>query len=227
MEELWRPVLGYEGIYEVSSFGRVNRVLKSRGTSGGILKPVKNSRNGYWQICLRRDNVPRQRKIHRLVLEAFVGPCPEGMEGCHIDDDPDNNHISNLKWDTHRNNCMERETNGKPKKSYDLSLACSKGHTFSSNPKLDRNGHRVCETCYKSRNERRNLKYRGGKPPKDLETFCRNGHLRSEAGIYTSPTGREECKACRQEADRRRRPPKSPRVEIPPVREENYKEYHE
>lgn len=46
--------------------------------------------------------------LHRLILEAFRGPCPEGMEACHFPDpDPANNRIENLRWDTHRENCLD------------------------------------------------------------------------------------------------------------------------
>lgn len=54
----------------------------------------------------------RTFKIHRLVLEAFVGPCPEGMECCHNDGDPANNHVGNLRWDTHRNNLADKVRHG-------------------------------------------------------------------------------------------------------------------
>src|SRR5206468_4211113 len=45
--------------------------------------------------------------LHRLILEAFVGPCPEGMIGCHNDGDPSNNAITNLRWDTQRSNIAD------------------------------------------------------------------------------------------------------------------------
>lgn len=49
----------------------------------------------------------------RLVLEAFVGPCPEGMEACHFPDrDPANNQLENLRWDTHQANMVDKATHG-------------------------------------------------------------------------------------------------------------------
>lgn len=62
----------------------------------------------------RRSNggVRRQVGIHRLVLEAFVGPCPEGMEGCHSDGDPKNNSLANLRWDTPAANWADRYSHG-------------------------------------------------------------------------------------------------------------------
>jgi hypothetical protein len=52
------------------------------------------------------------RKVHRLVLEAFVGPCPPGMECCHNDGNPLNNRLDNLRWDTRRSNQLDRNRHG-------------------------------------------------------------------------------------------------------------------
>lgn len=52
-------------------------------------------------------------QIHCLILTAFVGPCPEGMEVCHDDDDPSNNRLSNLRWGTRKSNINDRRKNGR------------------------------------------------------------------------------------------------------------------
>jgi hypothetical protein len=69
---------------------------------------------GYWVVCLRPQPNSKvvQRYIHRLVLEAFVGPQPEGMEGCHNDGNTDNNDVSNLRWDTRLNNHDDKRKHG-------------------------------------------------------------------------------------------------------------------
>lgn len=54
----------------------------------------------------------RRRYIHRLVLEVFVGPCPEGMVACHNDGNPRNNALSNLRWDTREANMRDRDRHG-------------------------------------------------------------------------------------------------------------------
>lgn len=70
-------------------------------------------RDGHWQAVIRQDKKRKVFYVHILVLEAFVGPRPEGMEGCHEDDDPSNNHVSNLKWGTRQDNAKDASRNGK------------------------------------------------------------------------------------------------------------------
>ena len=117
--EEWRNVQGFEGLYQVSSFGRVKSMarttLRPEGRKGNhgkmavipirerILKPGVMP-TGHRHVGLRKDGKTHARLIHRLVLESFVGPCPKGEEGCHEDGNPSNNHYSNLRWDTHDSN---------------------------------------------------------------------------------------------------------------------------
>lgn len=61
---------------------------------------------------LSKSNAVESFLVHRLVLTAFVGPCPEGMEGCHEDGDPSNNRATNLRWDTHKNNQLDMHKHG-------------------------------------------------------------------------------------------------------------------
>jgi hypothetical protein len=111
----YRNVVGFPG-YRVGSDGSVWSCRKRVGVpSGGTqsiltdqwrrLKPI--AFQGYARVTLYPGM--KSRQIHRLVLEAFVGPCPEGMECCHRDDDPFNNALSNLRWDTHRANIAQRD----------------------------------------------------------------------------------------------------------------------
>jgi hypothetical protein len=59
-------------------------------------------------VNLWKENKPHIRKPHKLVLEAFVSICPAGLEGCHNDGNAFNNHIENLRWDTHKNNILDK-----------------------------------------------------------------------------------------------------------------------
>ncbi len=68
---------------------------------------------GYWVISLTKGGRRRQWKLHQLVLLTFVGPKPDGMQGCHYDDNPDNNCLDNLRWDTPSENAKDKYRNGK------------------------------------------------------------------------------------------------------------------
>lgn len=110
MNEIWKPVKDFMG-YEVSNLGRIRSFWLSFGkwskivnTEQRILKQIMSSSNGYPMVNLRRHPV----LVHRLVLEAFVGPCPPGMESCHNDGIRTHNWLSNLRWDTQNNNYNDR-----------------------------------------------------------------------------------------------------------------------
>jgi hypothetical protein len=92
----------YDSRYQVSSFGRLTR------TKQGISRFGQFS-TGYNHKGYRKF---RGRKVHRLVLEAFVGPCPDGMEVNHKDGDKSNNHLDNLEYVTHTENMRHAEANG-------------------------------------------------------------------------------------------------------------------
>lgn len=114
--EEWRPVPGWEGFYEVSNQGRARSVDRTVVASNGRKMRLRGktlrltaNRKGYIFFNPCRDGVLHQVFIHRAVLEAFVGPRPEGMEGCHFpDSNPANNHLENLRWDTRRENRVDQ-----------------------------------------------------------------------------------------------------------------------
>jgi hypothetical protein len=122
-KERWLPVVGYENRYEVSDQGRVrslDRVYTVRGGGrryqrryrGRILK-LRIAFRGYLHIGLRNGRKQKFFAVHRLVLTAFVGPCPSGMECRHFPDrDPSNNNLRNLSWDTRICNAADREIHG-------------------------------------------------------------------------------------------------------------------
>lgn len=118
MTEEWRPVVGYEGQYEVSSIGRVrslDRKAKIRGgayrvVKGQALKPQKHSA-GYRTVNLGRRN---QKLIHELVAAAFIGPKPEGSEIRHLNGDPTDNAVNNLAYGTRSENMRDVARYDKP-----------------------------------------------------------------------------------------------------------------
>lgn len=102
--EEWRPVVGFEGIYEVSSCGRIRRVANGHGAVAGRMLSPNPNKKGYLRACLCRDGKAKQGRVHTLVAEAFIGPRPEGCEVDHIDGNRQNNHVSNLRWVTPKEN---------------------------------------------------------------------------------------------------------------------------
>jgi hypothetical protein len=95
--ETWRPVVGYEGWYEVSDHGRVRRV---RGATAGHIRAVDVGRFGYCSVGLWKNGHKKRAFIHSLVLEAFVGSRPAKHTCNHKDGDKANNRPSNLEWVT-------------------------------------------------------------------------------------------------------------------------------
>ena len=100
IEEQWLDISGYEGLYQISNFGRVKSFYFKNPR---ILKPHKVK--GYSNVELYKNKKKKQFYIHRLVMENF---CPiENMNVLdvnHKDEDKSNNHISNLEWMTHKDN---------------------------------------------------------------------------------------------------------------------------
>lgn len=107
-DEIWRPVVGYEGLYEVSDKGRVRSLFSKRGK---VLSPAKSM--GYPYVNLSRDGRPRFARIHVLVAAAFIGECPDGHEVNHKDSDRTNNNVSNLEYVTHAQNVLHAVASGK------------------------------------------------------------------------------------------------------------------
>lgn len=100
MFEMWKPINDYEGLYEISSYGRIKSL---RGKKPKYLKPQNDSR-GYLQIGLNKDGIRKNYKVHRLVALHFVEGYFDGAVVDHIDTDRKNNHYSNLRWVTHLEN---------------------------------------------------------------------------------------------------------------------------
>lgn len=109
-EEAWKPVVGFEGLYEVSDLGRV-RSLPRKWCRGSIRALVAGT-NGYFGVQLAFGGVKSPRQVHRLVLEAFKGPCPGGQEACHINGDRTDNRLQNLRWDTRAKNHADKRHHG-------------------------------------------------------------------------------------------------------------------
>lgn len=99
----YRIVVGFPK-YRVGSDGSV---WSKKATWWKRLKPKALKSYGHQYVTLMPGTA--YRYIHRLVLEAFVGPCPEGLQSCHDPDpDPSNNNLSNLRWGTPKENMADK-----------------------------------------------------------------------------------------------------------------------
>lgn len=156
--EEWRAIPGFPH-YEVSSFGRVRSLPRpvpvgahggQRITPARILRQWPSTTGGYPVVALgKRD----QRKVHQLVLLAFVGPQPEGLVSRHLNDDRTDNRVSNLAYGTQTENNLDSIRNGhNPNVN---KTHCPKGHPYSGdNLKVFDNGRkrkRYCRTCSNTR----------------------------------------------------------------------------
>jgi hypothetical protein len=128
-DERWLPVVGFEGLYEVSSHGRVRSVdrivkldnhpkLKQRTMRGRLLfqktnRPVAAGSYIRKQVALWKNNKEQTVNVARLVAEAFL-PNPSGlMFVLHLDDDATNNCVSNLQWGDHAENVRQAVERGR------------------------------------------------------------------------------------------------------------------
>ena len=115
-KEVFRDVLGYEGLYQVSNYGRVKSLERKnifycglrkkhleRPTKEKILNYNKSNR-GYLQVCLTKDGKPKTYTVHRLVAKAFLPNLKNKKQVNHIDGNKENNNIDNLEWVTSSEN---------------------------------------------------------------------------------------------------------------------------
>lgn len=114
---LWKPVVGFENFYEISSDGRVRRIapfMRGRGCKDEIPRELKltldPTRFGYFRVSLIGEPGARREhhSVHRLVASAFIGPCPAGMEVNHIDRVRTNNDVRNLEYVTRLGNAAHK-----------------------------------------------------------------------------------------------------------------------
>ncbi|MDG9926916.1 MULTISPECIES: NUMOD4 motif-containing HNH endonuclease [unclassified Pseudomonas] len=117
--QAWRPAAGFEETHEVSREGQIRslgRVLidsagRRRMIPGKLSQPTKKT-NGYMHVTLNADGKQKTLHVHRIVLEAFEGACPEGMEALHRNGVKSDNRLDNLRWGTHLENCVDRSKHG-------------------------------------------------------------------------------------------------------------------
>lgn len=128
--EAWKPVVGYEGDYEISDLGRVRSHKMWRGQAGSRLLSPLFGNKGYLTVALSGAG-GRNRKptIHSLVMAAFVGPRPDDQEVRHLNGQAHDNRLVNLAYGTHAENYGDMFRHGThPMASR---THCKNGHEFT------------------------------------------------------------------------------------------------
>lgn len=157
--EEWRPVVGWEGAYEVSSLGKVWSIR-----SGRLLKPWVN-KSGYLVVTASLKGVRKHLLVHREVLKSFEGV--SDLHGLHWDGDKANNKLDNLRWGTASENMYDAVRQGahpRAKKTH-----CINGHEYTlenTTQRLDRPKARECRTCRSEHAANRREKRAKVEPPK-------------------------------------------------------------
>jgi hypothetical protein len=155
MTEEWRSIPGWEGLYEVSSLGRVRSVerviLRSNGAPQTVrarIRQLVTDSSGYPCVSLYRNGVQIQRRVSIFVALAFVGAA-DGV--CrHLDDDKNNNTAANIAWGSQADNMNDAVANGKH--FWANRTSCKHGHPYTpDNTRIDKRGGRVCRTCARAR----------------------------------------------------------------------------
>lgn len=167
--EIWKPVPDYEGLYEVSSYGQVKsleryvaRKHSTRHVKERVLKQ-DSSHKGYRTVVLSKAGVAKRVLVHRLVLSTFTDISLDGLHVDHIDNDPSNNHLSNLQVLTPKeNNARQKlfgssvEDRGRDGSHHGRKKThCPRGHALVM-PNLvpgkwKERGHRECLACSRAR----------------------------------------------------------------------------
>lgn len=219
--ERWLPIPGYEGSYEVSNQGRVRsldrEITRSDGrvqrNRGRVLSPGIDTQ-GRHGVALKALGHSKSFRVHTLVMLAFVGPRPDGMEVCHWDGRPENNALSNLRYDTRSANRFDAVRHGTHYST--AKRECPREHVLAT-PNLvahvAENGHRACLACRRARvnaqrsgqdfSELADLHYRQimsgtARGKMGARTHCPRDHPLVEPNLVRSAAedGRRSCLAC-------------------------------
>lgn len=174
----WMPIPGYEGLYEASDQGSIRSLDRTVATRNGRSLRFRGAtlsatarEDGHLKVSLSRNGEVSSRKVHQLVMEAFVGPCPSGREVCHGDGDPTNNRFANLRYDTHAANTKDRVRHGVH--HHAVKTRCPQGHPLAG-PNLKASalarGNRVCRACGSAHATISRLR-KSGRPTPDLQSL--------------------------------------------------------
>lgn len=158
MEEEWRPIKDYEGLYSVSNLGRVRseaRLVKGKGDKFRPIKEKFLSPNldwhGYFRVLLYREGKRKVGKVHRLVAIAFIDNPEKHVLVLHGANGQTDNSVSNLYWGNQKQNIADRQRDGTCHETN--KTHCPQGHEYSEkNTYINPNDqHRKCRSCTSAR----------------------------------------------------------------------------
>lgn len=116
MNEIWKDIENYEGLYQVSNLGRVKSSYTNRILKGG------KDRGGYLLVSLCKNNIKSTKTIHRLVAQAFIPNSENKSQVNHIDENQTNNMVSNLEWMTAKENTNHGTRNERISKTQSITI---------------------------------------------------------------------------------------------------------
>jgi hypothetical protein len=167
--ERWVPVPGWEGLYEVSDLGNVRSLPRTVMTGragmklrkGRVLK-LGTYRGGHRHVTFSRNGITTTYQVHKVVLLAFTGPCPGGLQVRHLNGIPGDNRLENLAYGTPAENMADRDhahmRNYQRNKTH-----CPQGHLYDEeNTYVAPNGWRQCRICRNDQLVKRDIKRLGG-----------------------------------------------------------------
>lgn len=210
LQEVWKPVVGYESVYEVSDHGRVKSLARlivhnngrHRQVKARILKPSHHT-YGYHQVELSSNGKTTTKSVHRLVAHAFIGE-PTGPVTRHLDGNPTNNIPANLAWGSVRENAQDRILHGR---NIELNKThCPDGHKYDADntyitPSTGSRGCRICRARGQAEFRRRRdaggwIRVKTGRSHNAEKTHCKHGHEFDEANTRRDRHGKRSCRAC-------------------------------
>jgi len=198
--EQWLFVVGSKGSHQVSNRGRVKSLDRTieyidgrsgkvctRLSKGRILKPATYD-SGHLHVVINGIT----RTVHSLVAEAFIGPCPAGLETRHINGDAGDCHVENLKYGTRSENAEDSKRHGT---HFHAGITeCIRGHDLTDPANLQNSPNKARRTCLACRRERQALYNAGARVT--AEGYCINGHAMIPKNRYTNGSHSTRCKPC-------------------------------
>jgi hypothetical protein len=138
--EIWKDIIGYEGLYQVSNFGNIKRLQKFdfKGTNNckRIFKEKKHSpvlqKTGYFLCALTKDKITKKYLVHRIVAKAFISNPEDKPQINHINGIKSDNRLENLEWNTRSENCRHAWKNGLTKLTDKMITSLNQGRRHNA-----------------------------------------------------------------------------------------------